>query len=99
MVNVLVASPAATQHIVAFAFESPQLAQQALLAALHLQEQRELVLHDAVFVRRTEHSPAEVIDTLDPTPIAAVVPSSLFGALIGTLVAGPLGFLIGGVLA
>jgi len=95
-------SPVATtapQRIVALAFDSPLLAQQAMLAALRLQEQGKLVLHDAVFVSRSENTPAEVIETMDPTPVAAAVPSSLFGALIGTLVAGPLGFLIGGVLA
>lgn len=90
---------AAPQRIVALAFESPLLAQQALLAALRLQEKGELDLHDAVFVSRSENAPAEVIETMDPTPVAAAVPSSLFGALVGTLVAGPLGFLIGGVLA
>jgi len=90
---------AAPQRIVALAFDSPLLAQQALLAALSLQENGELALHDAVFVSRTEEAPAEVIETMDPTAVAAAVPSSLFGALVGTLVAGPLGFLIGGVLA
>ena len=93
------ASAVAPQRIVALAFDSPLSAQQAMLAALRLQEQGELVLHDAVFVSRDEGSPAEVIETMDPTPVAAAVPSSLFGALVGTLVAGPLGFLIGGVLA
>ncbi|MGN6107844.1 MAG: DUF1269 domain-containing protein [Kofleriaceae bacterium] len=70
-----------------------------MLAALHLQEQRKLALHDAVFVSRRTDGTAEVVETSDPTPVAAAVPSSLFGALVGTLVAGPVGFLIGGVLA
>jgi len=86
-------------RIIALSFESPLLAQQALLAALDLQEHGKLALHDAVFVTRCEHGPAEVISSMDPTPVAAAVPSSLFGALVGTLVAGPLGFLVGGVLA
>lgn len=30
--------------------------------------------------------------------LAAAVPSALFGAFVGTLVAGPLGLLVGGVL-
>lgn len=87
------------QRIVALAFDTPDKARDALLAAARLQEQGQLVLHDAVFVSCSDDSPDEVIETRDPTPIAAAVPSSLFGALVGTLVAGPLGFLIGGVLA
>lgn len=35
----------------------------------------------------------------DPIVLAASIPSSLVGAFIGSLVAGPFGLLIGGVLA
>ena len=35
----------------------------------------------------------------DPIVLAASIPASLVGAFIGTLVAGPLGLLIGGVIA
>ena len=35
----------------------------------------------------------------DPIVLAASIPSSLVGAFIGTLVAGPFGMLIGGVIA
>jgi uncharacterized membrane protein len=86
-------------HIVALAFDSPLSAQEALLAALRLQEQHKLALHDAVFVSRPSLAPAEVTETTDPTPVAAAVPSSLFGALVGTLLAGPIGLIVGGVLA
>jgi uncharacterized membrane protein len=93
-------TPTSEPHrIVALAFDSPLKAQEALLAALRLQERQLITVHDAVFVLRGETGTLEVTQSLDPTTVAAAVPSSLFGALIGTLVAGPLGFLIGGVLA
>ncbi len=84
-------------RIVALAFESPILAQEAMLAALRLEEQDLLKVHDAVVVTRTETGRTEV-STLDPTPVAAAVPTGLFGALIGTLVAGPIGLLVGGAI-
>ncbi len=86
-------------RIVAIAFDSLLRAQEAMLAALGLQEQKQLTVHDAVFVDRAADGSVEISESTDPTPVAAAVPSSLFGALVGTLVAGPLGFLIGGVLA
>ena len=95
----VVPSPERARRIVALGFDSPLRAQEALLAALRLQERQLLAVHDAVLVSRHGEGPPEVTDTMDPTAVAAAVPSSLFGALIGTLVAGPLGFLIGGVLA
>jgi uncharacterized membrane protein len=57
-----------------------------------MQEDGELVVHDAALIEDEE-----VIATLDPMPYAAAVPSALIGALIGTLFAGPLGLLIGGI--
>ena len=40
-----------------------------------------------------------VDEEADPIVLAASIPSCLVGAFIGTLVAGPFGLLIGGVLA
>lgn len=85
-------------RIIALSFDSPPLAQQALHAAWRLHEENRLAVHDAVVVS-AERGPAEVVESLDPTPVAAAVPSSLLGALVGSIAAGPLGFLIGGVLA
>lgn len=98
------ASPSANstespQRIVALAFDSAVRAQEAMLAAYRLQEQDLITVHDAVFVSRDADGTTSVTESTDPAPVAAAIPSSLFGALVGTLVAGPLGFLIGGVLA
>lgn len=92
-------SPESPQRIVALAFDSTLRAHEAMLSALRLQEKELITIHDAVFVSRAEDGSTTVAETTDPAPVAAAVPSSLFGALVGTLVAGPLGFLIGGVLA
>src|SRR5438046_2449543 len=88
---------AAESRTVALAFDSPLFAQEAMLAALRLQDNGLLAVHDAVFVRRDERGEITVTETTDPTPVAAAVPSTLFGALVGTLVAGPIGFLVGGL--
>ena len=85
------------RRIVALAFDSPLMAQEAMLAAQRLQEQELLRVHDAVMVSRRDDGRTEVT-ALDPTPLAAAVPSSLFGALVGTLAAGPFGLVVGGAL-
>jgi uncharacterized membrane protein len=84
--------------ILALAFDSPPQAQHALHEAKRLHEQHQLALHDLVVVS-AEDGPAKVVESMDPTPLAAAVPSALLGAVIGVLVAGPLGFLIGGAIA
>lgn len=71
---------------------SHEMARQALRAALQLQEDGAIVVHDAALIEGDD-----VIASLDPTPFAAAVPSALLGALIGTLVAGPIGLLVGGI--
>jgi uncharacterized membrane protein len=88
----------APQRILALSFDSPPLAQQALHAAWKMHEQHALAVHDVVMVS-AEDGPARVVESFDPTPLAAAVPSTLLGAMIGSIVAGPLGFLIGGVVA
>ena len=89
--------PDADRRIVALAFDSPLRASEAMVAATRLEEQGLLRVHDAVLVVRHENGNTE-LSSLDPTPVAAAVPSSLFGALIGTLAAGPIGLLVGGAL-
>ncbi len=85
-------------RILALAFDSEPAAHEALHEAWRLHEDNQLAVHDVVVVS-AEHGAGKVVESMDPTPIAAAVPSSLLGAIIGTVVAGPLGFLIGGVIA
>lgn len=86
-------------RVLALAFPSHQLASQALAAAQKLHDDGELELHDAVMLGRVAGHPAHVLSSMDPVPVAAAVPASLAGALVGALVAGPLGMLVGGALA
>ena len=95
-----VASPTTdTRRIVALSYDSFGAAEDALATAMRFQDDELIDIEDAVFVTRGEDGRVTITERADPTPIAAAVPSSLFGAFIGTLVAGPLGFLIGGVIA
>ena len=81
--------------ILALAFDSHPAAHDALAVAC---TEHRGSLHDVVVVS-AEDGPPKVVESMDPTPLAVAVPSTLLGALIGTLVAGPLGLLIGGVIA
>lgn len=88
----------APRRIVAISFASPLRAEEALGAALRLEERGLLTIHDAVIVNRSASGQTEVIETSDPSPAAAAVPTTLVGALVGTLLVGPIGLLVGGVL-
>lgn len=92
------AEPSPARRVVALAIDAVPRAHEALLAALRLEERRLLTLHDAVIVTRSASGELEITETSDPAPVAAAVPTTLVGALIGTLLAGPIGLLIGGVL-
>jgi uncharacterized membrane protein len=83
--------------VLALAFDTQVLAHQALHAALGLQEDHALVVHDAVVIDAASGASATIVATMDPLPFAAAVPASLIGAVVGTLLAGPLGLIIGGV--
>ena len=87
------------RRIVAIAFDSPLRAQEALLAALGLEERELIAVHEAVFINRSPSGHIEIVETSHPGAVAAAVPSSLLGALVGALLAGPIGLLVGGVLA
>lgn len=95
------AAPAAVADdrtcILALEFDSQVLAQQALHAALGLQDEEALRVHDAVMLTGGDHG-GGVSAHMDPSPVAAAVPASLVGAVVGTLVAGPAGLLVGGAL-
>lgn len=84
-------------RILALSFESHQLAHHALHAALALQDDEALTVHDAIMISG-DATGAHVVAKMDPMPIAAAVPGSLVGALVGTLLAGPLGLLLGGAI-
>jgi len=85
------------QRIIALAFDTPGLAHEALQSATRLADDELMTIHDAVLVDRSVDGRTHVERAGAPS-IAAIVPSLLAGAVVGALVAGPVGFLIGGVL-
>jgi uncharacterized membrane protein len=91
-------TPSESQRLIALEFDSAPDAHHALHEAWRLHDQNQLAVHDAVVVS-AEYGAPEVVESFDPAPIAAAVPSSLLGAIVGSIAAGPLGFLIGGVIA
>ena len=69
------------------------------LAATRLQTEGEILLHDAVFVAKDEDGSTRVTETVDPTPGNAALDGAFWGMLFGTLLAGPVGTLVGGAVA
>jgi uncharacterized membrane protein len=89
---------AAEPRILALAFDSHELAHQALQAAMGLRDDEVLDLHDAVLITSRGAGAAPLVTKMDPVPVAAAVPASLLGALIGALLVGPIGLLVGGAI-
>jgi uncharacterized membrane protein len=81
--------------LLALAFDSPLKSREAFLAFQRLQVDRALALHDAVFIDKDAAGNASVSETLDPQPAASAASGGLWGALFGTLIAGPVGTLVG----
>jgi uncharacterized membrane protein len=81
-------------EVIAVVVDTVEHAHGLVHAALQLQETGALVIYDAVIVDSTavEHDD----DAIDPRPTSLAVPASAVGAIVGMLVAGPLGFMLGG---
>ena len=79
-------------RILELEFESRELAQQALRDAIRMQDEGDLIVHDAALL-----DGEEIVASMNPAAFAAAVPSALIGAIVGTLLAGPVGLLIGGI--
>jgi uncharacterized membrane protein len=82
-------------HLLALAFDSPLKAREAFLAFQRLQLEKTVTLHDAVFIDKDAEGNAHVLETIDPQPARTAAGGGLWGALFGTLVAGPIGTLVG----
>lgn len=84
-----------TTFLLVLVFDSPLKSREAFLAFQRLQLDKVVSLHDAVFIDKDEQGTTRVQETLDPQPAQAAASSGLWGALLGTLVAGPIGTLVG----
>jgi uncharacterized membrane protein len=81
--------------LVVLAFDSPLKCREAYLAFQRLQQEEALVMHDAVFIDKDDSGRTEVNETVDPEPGASAARGGLWGALIGTVIAGPIGTVVG----
>ncbi|MFZ5889436.1 MAG: DUF1269 domain-containing protein [Myxococcota bacterium] len=77
------------------AFDSSLKAREAFLAFQRLQNEQVLQVRDAVFIEKDAAGKVAVIETIDPQPGATAAGGGFWGALVGTLVAGPIGTLVG----
>ena len=83
------------RSLLVLSFDSSLAAHEAYLAMSRLQQEEVIVLHDAVFIDKNADGKTDVTETIDPTPGDSAVRGGLWGALLGTLIAGPLGTLVG----
>jgi uncharacterized membrane protein len=84
------------QKLLVISFDDPLKAQEFLLTAARLQKNGDLQLHDAVIVHRDADGNSRVTETTDVTPGRGALGGGVWGLLLGTLFAGPLGGLVVG---
>jgi uncharacterized membrane protein len=89
----------ADAKLLVIAFDDRTKAQEFLLSAVRLQKQKDLQVHDAVFVDRDTEGHTRVTETTDVTPGKAALGAGVWGLLLGTLFAGPFGLAIGAATA
>lgn len=83
-------------HIVGISFDKPSRAEEALLTVVHLQQEGQVALTDAVVAIKDEEGKVHVRQTVDPTPGRAALGSSIWGLLLGSILGGPVGGLVVG---
>lgn len=87
------------RKLIVLGFDSRLKAEEALLAATRLQVEGQILLHDAVFVTKDEDGATSVTETVDETPGDAALRGSFWGMLFGTILAGPVGTVVGGAVS
>lgn len=87
------------RKLIVLGFDSRLKAEEALLAATRLQTEGEILLHDAVFVEKDQDGATQVTETVDETPGNAALRGSFWGMLFGTILAGPVGTVVGGAVS
>ena len=83
------------RFLLVLAFDSPLKSREAFLAFQRLELENIVAVHDAVFIEKDEDGKVAVNETIDPQPGKSAAESGLWGALLGTLVAGPIGTVVG----
>jgi uncharacterized membrane protein len=88
--------PPDNSRLLVISFDDQLRAQEFLIATARLQKNEEILLHDAVIVRREQDGTSHVHETTDVTPGRAGVGAGVWGLLLGTLFGGPIGGLVVG---
>jgi uncharacterized membrane protein len=84
------------RKLIVIGFDDPLKANEFLLAAVRLQSNGLIRLHDAVFVARDQDGRSTVRETQDVSTGRGALGAGMWGLLLGTLFGGPIGGLIGG---
>lgn len=86
------------QTLVGVSFDDSFRAQEFMSAASGLAAKGSLQVHDAVVVAKAEDGQTRVVETIDPTPGRAALSGAMWTGLLGLLLAGPVGWIAGGVI-
>ena len=86
------------QTLVGVSFTDAFRAQEFMTAASRLAANHSLQLHDAVVVAKTDEGNTRVVETIDPQPGRAALSGAMWTGLLGLLLAGPVGWIAGGVI-
>lgn len=86
------------QTLVGVSFDDTFRAQEFLTAASGLAAKKSLQVHDAVLVAKNADGHTRVVETIDPSPGKAALSGAMWTGLLGLLLAGPVGWIAGGVI-
>jgi len=76
-------------HIIGMSFSKTTRAEEVLLALVHLQQEGQIALSDAVVVWKDQNEKVHIQQTVDPTPGRTALTGSIWGMLAGMLFATP----------
>lgn len=76
-------------HIIGVSFAKTTRAEEVLLALVHLQQEGEIAMSDAVVVIKDDDGRVRIHQTIDPTPGRSALTGSIWGMLVGLLFGGP----------
>ncbi|MEZ5203344.1 MAG: DUF1269 domain-containing protein [Acidimicrobiales bacterium] len=86
--------PVGGDQIIGMSFDKVTRAEEVLLALVHLQQEGEIAMADAVIATKGDDGRVHIHQTIDPTPGVSALRGSFWGALVGAIIGGPV-FLAG----
>lgn len=86
------------QTLVGVSFADAFRAQEFMTVASRLASNHSVQLHDAVVVSKNDEGHTRVVETIDPQPGRAALSGAMWTGLLGLLLAGPVGWIAGGVI-